>query len=173
MCATSAFSRTRIDGRGGFVTSPVDTSSELSTKICLQRSVYVRVLGGSMIPWIRSGDLIFIKRSDFAKVSAGDIILFERDGRFFVHRIIGHAKSLSAGESAPLLITKGDALDREDAPVSAVEFLGRASRIHRGSHHIDLESFTHIFLGRLLACFSRMSRIVYSPLRFGKHLFRR
>ena len=171
MWATSAISRTRIEEIGRFVSSPVGATSEISKKICSQGSVYVRALGGSMMPWIRSGDLVFIKRSDFANASAGDMILFERKGRFFVHRMIGHAKSLPAGKSAPLLITKGDALDEEDAPVSPVEFLGRATRIHRGSHHIDLESLTQVFLGRLLARFSRMSRLVYSPLRFGKHLF--
>ena len=173
MYATFATSRTRIGEKAGFVSSPAEAPSEISTKIRSLGSVYLRVLGGSMIPWIRSGDLVFIERSDFAKVAAGDMILFERDGRFFVHRIVGHAKSLPAGKSAPLLITKGDALDEEDAPVSAVEFLGRVTRIYRGSHHINLESLTQLFLGRLLARFSRMSRLVYGPLRFGKHVLSR
>lgn len=173
MYATSAISRTRIGEKGGFVSSTADVPSDISTKIRSLGSVYLRVLGRSMIPWIRSGDLVFIEKSDFASLSAGDIILFERGGRFFVHRIVGHAEALPAGKSAPLLITKGDALDGEDAPVSAVEFLGRVTRIYRGSHHINLESLTQLFLGRLLARFSRMSRLLYGPLRFGKHVLSR
>jgi signal peptidase I len=139
----------------------------------LQGSVCLRVLGGSMTPWIRSGDLVFIKRYDFERVSAGDVVLFEREGRFFVHRIMGPEQTVRAGEKVVRLITKGDALDGLDAPVSPEEFLGRATRIHRGHRHIDLESFNRIVLGRIVARFSSMSPFLYRALRFAKHLFSR
>jgi hypothetical protein len=117
--------------------------------------------------------LVFIKRYDFERVSAGDVILFERDGRLFVHRMIGRAQTIQSSEKVARLISKGDALDGLDAPVSTEEFLGRATRIHRGHRHIDLESFNRTFLGRILARVSRLSPLVYRPLRFGKHLFSR
>jgi signal peptidase I len=171
--ATAAVSQTRVAEKEGPVVVRAGSLSEISRKIRSQGSVCLRVLGGSMTPWIRSGDLVFIKRYDFERVSAGDVILFERDGRFFVHRMIGRAQTIQSSEKVARLISKGDALDGLDAPVSTEEFLGRATRIHRGHRHIDLESFNRTFLGRILARVSRLSPLVYRPLRFGKHLFSR
>jgi len=171
MAATAAIPR--IEEKERFISRPTESGSEISRKIRSQGSVCLRVSGGSMTPWIRSGDLVFVKRFDFERVSAGDVILFERADRFFVHRIIGRGPLMPGGKEQSRLITKGDALDGVDAPVSAEEFLGRATRIHRGHRHIDLQSFTHGLLGRVLAHFSRMSPLLYRPIRFAKHLFPR
>ena len=170
MAVTAAVSPVHVPEKERVVSIPADSAPEISGKIRSQGSVCLRVLGGSMTPWIRSGDLVFIKRFEFERVSAGDVVLFERDGRFFVHRIIGRAQSIKAGERVPRWITKGDALDGLDAPVSPEEFLGRATRIHRGRNHVDLESFHRIFLGHILARFSRVSPLLYRPVRFAKHL---
>jgi hypothetical protein len=87
------------------------------------------------------------------------------------HRAIRGAHAASPEKIASLLLTKGDASDEPDSPVSPAEFLGRATRIHRGRRHIDLDSFTRVLLGRLLARISRVSRFVYGPFRFSKRLF--
>ena len=168
MAATAAIPR--IEEKERFISRPAESGSEISRKIRSQGSVCLRVLGGSMTPWIRSGDLVFIKRFDFERVSTGDVILFERADRFFVHRVIGRVPNVITRKGVSQLVTKGDALDGVDAPVSAAEFLGRATRIHRGHRHIDLESFAHVLLGRVLAQFSRMSPVLYRPIRFAKHL---
>jgi len=173
MAATAAVSQVRVAEKERAVAVLAGATSEISRKIRAQGSVCLRVLGGSMTPWIRSGDLVFIKRFDFERVSLGDVVLFERDGRFFAHRMIGRAQGIRAGEKVARLITKGDALDGLDAPVSQDEFLGRATRIHRGRRHIDLESFNRIVFGRIVARFSRISPLLYRPLRFAKHLFSR
>jgi signal peptidase I len=170
MSATSAVSRVPIEGKEPFVSPALDAALPVAEKMRSQGSACLRVSGGSMTPWIRSGDFVFIRRFDFAKVCAGDVILFERGGRFFVHRTIRRAMAEPAEKIGSLLITKGDALDGTDAPISIAEFLGRATRIHRGRRHIDLESLTQKLLGRLLARISFLSRVVYFPLRFGKHL---
>lgn len=170
MAATATVPQVRSAEKERCVSIPADSASEISRKIRSQGSLCLRVLGGSMTPWIRSGDLVFIKRFDFVSLSVGQVILFERDGRFFVHRVIGRVQAASGGKDAPLRITKGDALDGNDAPISAAEFLGRATRIHRGHRHVDLESFSQLLLGRLLGRFSPMSRLIYRPLRFGKRL---
>jgi hypothetical protein len=69
-----------------------------------------------------------------------------------------------------LLITKGDALDRKDVPVSVEEFLGRVTRVHRGQRHIDLETLGRLILGRFLAFVSPASVLVYGPLRMIKRI---
>ena len=114
---------------------------------------------------------MFVRQFDFAKVAVGDVIAFRRNGLVVTHRAIRRVAATPNEATASLLVTKGDASDETDNPVSAEEFLGRATRIHRGRRHIDLESFSQILLGRLLARFSRMSRLVYGPLRFSKRLF--
>jgi signal peptidase I len=121
-----------------------------------------------MFPWIRSGDFVFVRRSDFSSASVGQVILYERDQRLFVHRVIRRLQKESAGRSGSFLITKGDALDGKDAPVSEEEFLGRVTRVHRGKRHIDLEFLGRILIGRFLALVSPASFLFYRPLRILK-----
>jgi hypothetical protein len=124
-----------------------------------------------MFPWLRSGDFVFVRRSPFETASRGQVILYERNQRLFVHRVLGRLASKSNGLSGSVLITKGDALDREDTPVSEVEFLGRVIRIHRGQRHIDLEFLGRILLGRFLAFVSPASPLVYRLLRIFRQAF--
>jgi signal peptidase I len=170
MSATSAVSQGRIEGKEPFVSPAPDAGLPVAEKMRSQGSACLRVSGGSMIPWMRSGDFVFIRRSEFARISAGDVIVFHRNGLLVVHRTIGRVEGTPSDRIASLLITKGDASDEMDAPVSEQEYLGRATRIHRGRRHIDLESLTQKLLGRLLARVSRLSRVVYSPLRFANRL---
>jgi signal peptidase I len=170
MSATSAVSRVRIEDKERLVSPPPDSPRAVAEKIRSQGSACLRVSSGSMIPWIRPGDFIFIRRFDFAKVSPGEVIVFQRKGLVVVQRAICRVKAAPSEKNASSLITKGDASNETDAPVSAEEYLGRATRLHRGRHHTDLESFTQKVLGRFLARISRLSRVVYFPLRFGKHL---
>jgi signal peptidase I len=171
MSLTSAVSRARVRCEAPFVLPDPDFALLVAEKMRSQGSVYLRVSGGSMVPWIRAGDFVFVRQFDFARVAVGDVIVFRRNGLVVTHRAIRRVTATPNDATASLLVTKGDASDETDHPVSATEFLGRATRIHRGRHHIDLESFAQILLGRLLARFSRMSRLVYGPLRFSKRLF--
>jgi signal peptidase I len=121
-----------------------------------------------MYPWIRSGDQVFVRRWDIDRISPGDVVLFERDQEFFVHRVLRRTRAAN-GES--LLVTKGDALDSQDQAVSSSEFLGRATRIHRKNRHIDIESLGQTMLSRSLARVSSFSILLYAPLRFVARLF--
>jgi signal peptidase I len=170
MSASSAVSRVRIEDENRFLPPAPDSALLVAKKMYSQGATCLRVSGGSMIPWLRPGDFVFIRRFDFAKISAGEVIVFQRNGSVVIHRAIRRVKMAASGQAGSLLITKGDAANESDAPVSATEYLGKATRIHRGRHHIDLESFTQRFLGRLLARISPLSRAVYLPFRFGNRL---
>jgi signal peptidase I len=133
----------------------------------------LRALGGSMFPWIRPGDLLFVRKCQFDAVSSGDVILFEQNGRYFAHRVLGrmsapHLRNPSHENS--FLVTKGDALDGNDPPVTSSCFLGRVIRIHRRRSHIDLQSLSRILLGRILARLSPQSALFYRPMRKAKRL---
>lgn len=142
-------------------------SESVAEKVRIGGSATIRIVARSMFPWVRPGDQVFVRRYDFEQIRPGDVILYERANRPFVHRVVQRITRPVIGGSASFLVVKGDALDRADAPVSAKEFVGRGIRIHRGKHHIDLESFSRNLLGKILARTSRWTRFVYRPLRTG------
>jgi signal peptidase I len=137
--------------------------SAIAHRIRTRGSACVRVLGASMFPWIRSGDLVFVRRIEFDRVRRGQVILFERAGRLIAHRVLRAASAA--------IVTKGDSLDRADAPVRREEFLGRVTRRHRRRKHVDMESLAQELLGRCVARFSPASFLFYRPFRFAKRLF--
>lgn len=109
----------------------------------------LRVFGTSMVPSILPGDVISVRRSAPVEISSGEIILYAREGRMFVHRVVGRA----GGPDNALLITRGDSLRRSDPPVSSSELLGKVISIERGGRQLrtssSLSSFSSVFV-RLL-----------------------
>src|ERR1700733_6292846 len=82
--------------------------------------VRLRVFGTSMVPSIIPGDFVLVRRTGLQEIFPGEVVLYLRNGRFFVHRVVG--RIVIAGEGRlgePHLITLGDRLRRTDAPVSS------------------------------------------------------
>jgi signal peptidase len=87
----------------------------------------LRVRGSSMLPSLFPGDVLTFRRCAPAEIVVGDIVLFLREGRCFVHRV---AERMAVdGDSR--LRTRGDALSACDPPVGETEVLGRLSVIER------------------------------------------
>lgn len=84
------------------------------------------VTGWSMLPTLWPGDTLIIEGTNSDGVVPGDIVLFARDRRFFVHRVVG--RTADAGG----VHTRGDAMPQMDPPVSNRELLGRVVSIERG-----------------------------------------
>jgi signal peptidase I len=95
-------------------------------------SLRLRVTGWSMLPTVMPGDTLLIKRTPGNAVLEGDIVLFGRDRRFFVHRVV--AKSLAHNAE---LVTRGDAMSAPDPPVPESDLLGRVSFILRNGKYIE------------------------------------
>jgi len=87
-------------------------------------SIRLRALGTSMLPSIWPGNVLNIKSMTAEDAATGDIVLFEHDDRFFIHRLI-EKRDLE-------WTTRGDSLPHDDPAVSPSAFLGRVSAIHRG-----------------------------------------
>ena len=102
--------------------------------------VRLRVFGTSMVPSILPGDLISIQRADLLEILPGEIVLYLRDDRLFVHRVVARAGS----QDDPRLITRGDRLRYNDPLVSSSELLGRVTSIqtHDGRWHREVEPAT-------------------------------
>jgi hypothetical protein len=159
--AASALSPYPIEQQPRRGSSTPAASESVADKVRIGGSATIRVAARSMYPWVRPGDQLFVRRYDFSQVVPGDIILYERASRLFVHRVVLRITQPNLKGDGDLLVVKGDSLDRYGAPVSGQEFLGRAIRIHRGRRHIDLESFSRTLLGRFLARASAWRRFTY------------
>jgi signal peptidase len=79
--------------------------------------VCLRVTGASMMPAVWPGDVLHVHRSGLAELHPGQIVLYRRDGRLTAHRIVRI--------DGDRLITRGDALQYEDPPISAADVVGR------------------------------------------------
>jgi hypothetical protein len=87
-------------------------------------SIRLRALGTSMLPSIWPGDVLNIESMAPEYAVLGDIVLVERNHRFFIHRLI---EKHNSG-----WITCGDSLPHNDLPVPPSSLLGKVSAIHRG-----------------------------------------
>lgn len=91
-------------------------------------TIRLQALGSSMLPSIWPGDFVTIESVPFERLIPGEIVLCERDNRFFIHRLIARPINPS---NEPSWVTRGDALPLNDPPISANQLLGRVSVIHR------------------------------------------
>ncbi|PYV14176.1 MAG: hypothetical protein DMG21_19045 [Acidobacteria bacterium] len=120
----------------------------------------LRVNGASMLPSIWPGDILEVRRPGEVKIASGELVLFERGGRFFAHRVVGMVEMPMAevrdarepirkrdGSLKPILqrdespsrtflVTRGDRQRRSDPPISPEELLGRVTAIVRGNRRI-------------------------------------
>jgi len=90
----------------------------------------LQVNGWSMFPSVRPSDTLIVDQVSRSEVTKGDLVLFIRSRRLFVHRVV-------AIDASPAILTRGDAMPTPDSPVDAAELLGRVSFIVRGDRYIQ------------------------------------
>jgi len=80
------------------------------------------ILGGSMQPTLRMGDLVFTKKVDPSEIDIGDIVTVRTDSGVYTHRVL---EKVESGESV-LFKLKGDAnKDPDSSYVSCSEVIGK------------------------------------------------
>jgi len=116
----------------------IDGASHSLAEELLRETGEMRFLarGGSMVPAIYPGDAIVVQRAGITEIRIGEIVLFSRQGRWFLHRV----RQILPSDSEPRLITQGDALATPDPPVLAEELLGRAIFLVRNGEQRALTS---------------------------------
>lgn len=92
----------------------------------------LRVMGWSMLPTVWPGDTLVIERIDSDAVSQGDIVLFGRERRLFVHRVV---KKRSGPRGS--ILTQGDAMPQPDPLLSDNDLMGKISFILRNGKCIE------------------------------------
>jgi hypothetical protein len=124
-------------------------------------AVQLRVTGFSMLPSVWPGDTLVILRRNMEGVAVGDIVLYCRQARLFVHRVISGADPL--GKSS--IGVRGDALPVPDDLVLRSEILGTVSRIIRNGKYIQPSSrlkYHERLIGSFLWQWQSLARIVVS-----------
>ena len=91
------------------------------------RVVELRITGTSMIPTLWPGDLVSVEPARRRKLLTGDLVVFQRDERLIVHRIVGRDQ---AGAGCRIL-TRGDTQIAPGDAVPESDVLGLVAAIHR------------------------------------------
>ncbi len=87
----------------------------------------LRAAGVSMLPTLWPGDLLTVECLGAEEAEPGEIVLYMRSDRFFVHRIV----SKNLGQDNASLITRGDCMSADDPPIGSSELLGKVTAIQR------------------------------------------
>lgn len=91
-------------------------------------SIRLKVLGLSMLPSVWPGDIVSVEGGSMDAIAPGDVVLYSRDDRFFIHRVI------ETSESG--FIIRGDAAPQSDPAIARSHVLGRVSGIRRNGKTI-------------------------------------
>ena len=95
-----------------------------------------KALGGSMCPFIKSGDILTAKPT--RRISTGDVIVYKKAKSITAHRVVGRRKI----KGDPFFLTKGDASRGCDGLVSPSEVLGKVIAVKtRTGKIIKTDSF--------------------------------
>lgn len=117
-----------------------------------------------MLPSVWPGDTLLIDRSDADRVSEGDVVLFARERRFFVHRVV---KKNSEGSK---ILTRGDAMSQPDPPFAQRDLLGKVSVILRNEKCIVPRSRLSL-PGRVISALAQRSVVAARAIVALRELF--
>lgn len=140
----------------GTASNPLRSSCAADVTDALQEKgrVFLKVRGKSMFPWIREGDIVFLRHTGMREVARGDVVVFEKNGLLCVHRVLEIRGRAGRDEAHFSLITKGDATEDVDSPVSTGDFRGKVEFVYRRNKEIRIASGWRKHLGKVLAFFS-------------------
>jgi signal peptidase I len=123
----------------------------------------LRVSGSSMLPSIRPGDVLWIRRCSPPEIVPGQVVLVAHDDRLLAHRLV---RVRDTGNGL-LLTTRGDAHWHCDPEVSQSQMLGwidaieRNDRVRRAPFRCTtLHRMLGLALNETLATFSAARRMM-------------
>jgi hypothetical protein len=80
-----------------------------------------------MLPTLWPGDLLTVQSRRLEEIEPGEIVLYRRRDRFFIHRAV--SKCLTG--DGLLLIARGDSMPEADPPVRTGQVLGKITEVQR------------------------------------------
>jgi signal peptidase I len=128
----------------------------------------VKVTGMSMIPFLRGGEILTLRKVDGSSLKRGDLNLFRnKAGYSILHRVVRITRRKSG---PPAFQTKGDALIASDDPVLENEILGKVCKIVKGTRCINMETRIQSRLNYLIAVAGLLKSRFSSALHRFKNL---
>lgn len=119
----------------GIILSAVMFSFSEKSNAAIMGYRFYQVLTDSMAPsegaakgGFYSGDIVIVKMMDGSKVKEGDIVTFQvgEGDRYLTHRMVERLDELN-GEKGDYIVTKGDANQSADPPISAEKVFGKVT----------------------------------------------
>ncbi len=111
-----------------FVALAVYYTPKVLSKVLHTQYPLATITSGSMWPVLKTNDLILMKGISGSQAEVGQIIIYKNSKGFTIHRLIRRQ-----GEK---LITKGDANNVEDTPITEADVVGRAVYIGKSPFRI-------------------------------------
>ena len=128
-----------------------------------------RAQGGSMRPFVVTGDIVTVEPTGARELRVGDVVLFQSGQLAVVHRML--YQYVRGG--VVYLLTKGDAVPAPDQPVPQTRILGRVCAIERHGRRIDLDAPPARAFAMLIALASPLSAYWRPAAARAKRLLRR
>ncbi len=88
-----------------------------------RKSFRLRAEGISMVPFLQSGDILYLAKVSFSKLKVNDLVMVKKGGRIFTHRVI-YKKS-------NYIITKGDNNLSSDGKIYPRQIIGKVYQVKR------------------------------------------
>ncbi|MFN8628251.1 MAG: S24/S26 family peptidase [Candidatus Binatia bacterium] len=104
----------------------------IATALRAGRRVRFVAAGASMVPAVWPGDVLQAQPVSAQDIAEGQLLVFNRDGRLFVHRVVAR----SGQGDCPRLLTQGDAHEQCDPPVCPTQVLGVVTAILRDGRRV-------------------------------------
>ena len=152
--------RTTGPGREGVTLPPGVRKEVLQSWRQSGKRMALHAVGISMCPMIRTGSRIEIEFSPIAEIAPGDLILFERNEKWVLHRVIYRRRHRDGivftekGDHQPFAATVGEA-----------SVLGKVIQIQRGDRIFDPSARGGRMIGRLIALLSLIEFGLYRTQR--------
>ena len=108
----------------------------LISEIMGKGSLRIKMRGGSMFPYLRNGDIAYVKKISVEELKIGDVICFFKNEKLIAHRIL--KKGFKNGKN--FFICKGDAMKDKDEIISVKNYFGKVIKIYRNNKEIYLNS---------------------------------
>ena len=116
----------------------------------------LKAFGTSMLPTLWPGDLARVQSCSFEDIQRADIVLYKRDDRFYLHRVIQKAAD-------GWLITRGDSMPGDDPRLASQDLVGKVTEIQHGNQGfapVKKLSLRAYLTGRILGHSSYCLRLV-------------
>lgn len=118
-------------------------------KLIGKKSFTLSSSGNSMLPLLRTGDLVYYKKCSFQSIRINDILLINKRRKLFTHRVIYKTDSY--------IITKGDNNSTSDGKIYSHQIVAKARYFRRGDKKMRLEG---LYTAQSLLYFHEITTII-------------